>query len=168
MTNKKITKPTLIWNPEKNAPINSEDYIIVPRTILKLGRYFKKTDFYQEKWENKEQYPQLHPRHLIFLLLLASRKFEETQIRAYWEELAQDLGFKKETIRKWGRELKEMGLIHTKQMRGRDPKINKPGIRNDRNIFDISPFVELIQEAYEKRKDIKRAKRGKDDSKNDS
>jgi hypothetical protein len=37
---------------------------------------------------------------------LAGRKFQRKPIRAYWEEVAWDLGVGKDTVRKWAYELK--------------------------------------------------------------
>ena len=44
------------------------------------------------------------------------------------------------------------GLLAITQHPGRDPDDKRLGYRNERNSFDISPFVGLIQQAYKIRK----------------
>lgn len=101
----------------------------------------------------------LQPRHLLLLLALAGRKFKTKPIRAYWQELAEDLGVKVNTVRKWAYELRDYGLITIKQHRGRDPETNRSGIRNERNSFSLEPFVQALRAAHA-RCQQERAKRG--------
>jgi len=43
--------------------------------------------------------------------------------------------------------LRKQGLLRIQQNRGRDRTKNRPGIRNDANAFDISPFSSLLEKA---------------------
>ncbi len=131
---------TIIWG----EIVEAEDYIKVPRALLRLPRY-------------QTQY-KLKPRHVLLLLSLASRKFKKKTIRVYWEELAEDLGVNKDSVRKWAYELRNWGLLRIAQHRGRDPDKNRVGHRNERNSFDLSPFVEVVDKAYR----LRRKDRGKD------
>jgi hypothetical protein len=131
-TKAKDKPPTVIWGKE----LESDDFIMVPRTMLYLGRF---VDIRKRG---------IQPRHHLLILALAARKFGKKPIRAYWESIAQDLGQKKDTVRKWAYELRDMGLLRITQHRGRDPETNRVGYRNDQNSFDISPFVEFVKESH--------------------
>ncbi|MBC8426723.1 hypothetical protein H8E07_21635 [bacterium] len=130
------SKPTLIWGPE----VESGDYIKVPRALLRLPHYLTSEDLCG-----------LKPRHLLLFLALASHKYKNQPIRVYWQELADDLGVEKDTVRKWAYEVQEKGLLRMKQHRGRDPEKNRVGHRNERNSFDIAPFVRLVEKVYKMR-----------------
>lgn len=96
------------------------------------------------------------------MLVLAHHKYKDKPIRAYWIELAQDLGVSAEAVRKWGYQLREMGLLRIRQNRGRCRKANKPGIRNERNTFDIEPFVRCVTRAdnrWQAEKEDRRARK---------
>lgn len=90
----------------------------------------------------------LQPRHLLLLLVLAAKKYKNKPIRIYWQELAEAVGAKPDTVRKWAYQLRDMKLLRIKQFRGRDSEKNKPGYRNDRNLFDIAPFVQRLETAF--------------------
>ncbi len=124
-------KSTIIWGAEAEK----DDFIKVPRALLRLGRY------------DPDLMAKLQPRHLLLLLALAARKFRDGEIRVYWEALAEDMGVRPDTVRKWGYELRKLGLLRILQHRRQDPERRRPGIRNDRNGFDLSPFVSALQSA---------------------
>ncbi|MBA3483399.1 MAG: hypothetical protein H0T51_16440 [Pirellulales bacterium] len=130
-----LDESTVIWGKK----LESGDFIKVPRALLRIYRY---RDGLADK---------LKPRHILLLLVLASRRFKEKPLRVYWEELADDLGVSRETVRKWAYELIEEGWLTTTQVRGRDKTDKRIGYRNERNIFDIGPFVELVKEAKAER-----------------
>jgi len=115
------------------------DFIKVPRTLCYLGRY------------DPEFASELRPRHLLLLLNLAARKFKGQANRAYWVELACDMGTKPATVRKWAYELEKMGLLKIKRHKGRASVEGKPGVKNDRNTFDFAPFVERLGPAFANR-----------------
>ena len=140
-------KPTVVWGEE----VEHGDFLKVPRVLLRIHRYRDGL-----KW--------LKPRHLMLLLVLASRQYRNKPIRVYWEELADDLGVDRDTVRKWAYELEKRQLLRMKRIRGRDPNNNKVGIRNDRNIFDLSPFVKLVGEAFSEKQRQRKLSRRKDDN----
>lgn len=125
-------------------------FLQVPKVVFSLARY-----------HSAKPGELIQPRHLLLLLCLAARKYKDKPIRAYWAELSQDLGVKPGTVRKWASELKAMGLLGITQHRGRDPEKNLPGIRNERNSFDIRRFVELVEESAEKRQEVTRTRRAR-------
>lgn len=124
------SKSTVVWGKD----VEAEDFVKVPRTVLRLARYDTSIN--------------LQPRHMMLLLSLASRKFQDKKIRAYWEELGDDLGVSKDTVRKWAYELEKRGVIKIIRHRGRDQKRRRVGVRNDRNEFDLSPFIARVEKAF--------------------
>jgi hypothetical protein len=141
---------TIIWGTK----LEQEDFIKVPRALLMLGRY------------GDEKAKVLEPRHILLLLLLAGRKYKDKPIRAYWEELAEDLGRGPSTVRKWAYQLRDSGLLKLRQHRGKDPETNRPGIRNERNSFDFSPFLAILETAYDARSRVREARRERRDGGN--
>ncbi len=157
MTGKSTTKKTSVRRTTKSAPqgvataktpthaktavwgksLESGRWIKLPRIFLRAGRY-------SELLGTK-----IKPRHLLLLLALGSQKYQRNQIRAYWENLAIDLGVSTETVRKWGYELRKMGLLKIKQNRGRGD-IQRVGHRNESNTFDLSPFIKFMEELDQK------------------
>ena len=142
----KNSPSTVVWGKD----VEMGDFLKVPHALIRLHRYH-------------DGLSDLKPRHLVLFLALASRKFQNKPIRVYWEELADDLGVSRETVRKWAYELIEQGLLKTKQVRGRDKKNDRVGYKNDRNIFDISPFVSVVEKAHAERERQKPARYGKDE-----
>jgi hypothetical protein len=138
---------TVVWGRE----VEQGDFLKVPRALLCLHRYRDGL-----KW--------LKPRHLTLLLVLAGRKFQNKPIRVYWEELANDLGVNRDTVRKWAYQLEDKGLLRIRRIKGRDPDNNRVGVRNDRNAFDLSPFITIVKEAWsEKRRSRPVPQRGQGD-----
>ena len=123
---------TIIWGKAEGEG----DWIKLPRTITYLGRY------------DSDLANRLQPRHILLLLNLAARKFTNKRTRAYWDELATDLGTKRATVRKWAYELEEMELLRITRHKGKTGIEGKPGRKNDRNTFDITPFVRRVEAAY--------------------
>jgi DNA-binding transcriptional ArsR family regulator len=134
---------TIIWGGD----VESGDFIKVPRTVLALGRY------------GSESVAKLRPRHIVLLLALAARKYQKKEIRAYWQRLAEDLGVSVDTVRKWGYELRDAGLIRIKNYRRRESGSDRLGTRNDRNGFDIEPFVKEVARAFKVRDKDRRQRR---------
>ena len=148
------SEATIVWGKD----VEAGDYLKVPRVILARGRY------------PIEGLRGLKPRHLLLLLVLAGRKFKRSRIRAYWEELADDLEVSKDTVRKWAYELRDRGLLHIAQHRGRalldqcieclyfpgvllrvSPEAGRPGPRQGVTQLGVahSPFVnEAIRRRY--------------------
>lgn len=124
-----VPTSTVVWGQQAEH----EDFLKVPRTLTRLGRY--------ERRAGKE----IQPRHIILLLALAGRKFRDDPIRARWQDLATDLGVKSDTVRKWAYELKKMKLLSIHRMKSATPTNDR------RNIFDINPFVECVNQAFEQR-----------------
>lgn len=122
-----MTQHTIIWGED----VEANDFIKLPRVVTRLGRYDSRVG------------KTIQPRHILLILSLAGRQFRTKPIRATWEILARDLGVKRETVRKWGAEMKVAGLL----------KIRRPSPKDEdrRRIFDIAPFVELAQEAHTER-----------------
>jgi len=132
-----LQQGTILWMKEMEA----DDYIKVPRCFLRLGHY------------DPDLAKQLQPRHICLILALQAMKFQNKPIRAYWAQLADDLGVKPDTVRKWGYELRDMELLKITPVRKRDPEHrNKYGVRNDRNIFSLSPLVKRLGTAFGQRK----------------
>jgi hypothetical protein len=134
---------TVVWS----AILEKEDYIKVPRTLVYLGAY-------APELVGKT----LQPRHVVLLLNLAARKYSNKPIRAYWEEIAVQLGVKTGTVRKWAYELEKQKMLTIRRHRG-PSREQKPGVRNQRNTFDIRPFVTLLERYLPERE--KRRKRRK-------
>lgn len=128
------SSPTIVWGTE----IEADDFLKVPRTVLRLARYLPSS--------------KLKARHIVLLLSLASRKFQKKKIRVYWEELADDIGVSKNTVRKWAYELKKLRMLKIIPHRGRDLEGGAVGTRNERNEFDLTPFIEVCATAYRVRK----------------
>jgi hypothetical protein len=129
------------------------DFIKTPRALIHIHRYIRGREQYQHL-------KGLKPHHILLLLSLAARKFRKKRIRAYWKYLGEDLGASRDSARRWGRELKRMGLIKIRPYRRKVDQDTTPGFRNDRNAFDLSPLVKLVEEAYAWSK-AERAKRPK-------
>lgn len=110
-------------------------WIKVPKVVLeRLG------DF---RGNNGEQ---VKPHHLWLLLALQSTKYKDHLPRHYWDDLAFKAGVTKDTVRRWGYELRKMGLLVIKQRRTLgDGQPRKTGYRNERNEFDVAPFVKLCE-----------------------
>jgi hypothetical protein len=107
---------TQIWGSE----LEKDDYIKVPRLLLQLGKYD------QEKIGKK-----ILPRHVLLILTLASRKYKRKPLRAYWEELARDIGAKPGTIRNWAYEMEKLDLLKINRHKGPSRNPEKPGVKKE-------------------------------------
>ena len=123
-------------------------FLKVPKVWFLLGRH------------GGEKGQRIKPRHVLLLPALASKKYKTAPIRVYWEALAIDLASKPDTVRKWAYELRKMGLLKITQHRGRDPKDGRPGVRNDRNSFDLAPLVVFLESA---KKTYRKGKKKRED-----
>lgn len=123
----KTNRPTVIWSANAEA----EDFVKVPRVLTRLGRY------------DDRMGQQLRPRHLLLLLNLAGRQFQDRPIRTSWQALGQDLGVKRDTVRKWAYELRDFELLTIARPAASD--------QDRRNIFEIKKFVRLVSDAFERR-----------------
>ena len=149
------SKGTIVWGEH----IERSHYLKVPKVLCWLARY-------NEQVGGKSG--PIYPRHILLLLTLAACKYKNTPTRLYWQELGDHLGISWETARKWAYQLEAIGLLKIKRYKKKttDSK-RRVGFRNERNTFDISPFVAKVDEAHAewKRRREERAERkdGEDD-----
>jgi len=106
----------------------------------------------------------IEPQHLLLLLVLQTDRFRNRPVRYYWEELANLCGCTKNTVRRWGYELKKKGLLEIIPVRQRLPgEVRQLGYRNSRNIFDLEPFEQRVERLHiawvKERTEKRRAKR---------
>jgi len=101
---------------------------MLPKTLALIGRY------------NSRVGRDIQPRHLLLNIALACRKFGNEPIRATWQNIASGLGVRTKALRRWAYELRDLGLLEI------TPQTSEHG-RNGPNVFDISPFVALLEEA---------------------
>ncbi|MCA8993475.1 MAG: hypothetical protein KDA88_15915 [Planctomycetaceae bacterium] len=140
---------TVVFGKEQEA----NDFIKVPRSLIRMARYLG-----EPKWSELG----LKPCHVMLLLTLAARKFKTDPIRAYWEELAEDLGVAKDTVRKWAYKLQKKGLLEILQHKGR--KDHAVGYKNDRNEFVLNGFMQVHDVAWQaRRKDRQDRKNSEED-----
>ncbi len=138
---------TVIWGDAMEA----DDFIKVPRTVLYLARY------------DSELRKKIGHGPMLLLLVLAARKFRNRDTAAFWEALALDLGVSIDTVRRWGYALKKEKLLDIQNRRlRRDPDAREPSVyRNDRNIYDIAPFVKALSGASAAREAERKERRAK-------
>lgn len=127
------TTATRVWG----GTLEAGRFLKVPKIIFYLGRY------------DRRMGSELQPRHLLLLLALAARKYGDEEIRAYWAELASGLGVRAGTVRKWGYELRDMGLLRIENRRRSASSGDGDVSGNERNAFDIAPFIRLLKDAHE-------------------
>jgi len=114
---------TVVW-----GSLDKQRFLKLPKMFAYLGRYDGRVG------------TDIQPRHLMLIIALACRKFGEQPIRATWQAIASGLGVRTDTLRRWGYELRDLGLLEI------HPQINPNG-RNGPNEFDITPFVQLLERA---------------------
>lgn len=124
---------TKVWTDQ----LERARFLKVPKILFYLGRY--------EPLMGED----LQPRHILLLLALASRKFREEPIRAYWSDLASALGTRRDTVRRWAYELRDMKLLRILREGGEDSPRGR-SYKDERNTFDIAPFVALLDSADER------------------
>jgi hypothetical protein len=127
----KKSEHTIVWG----TTLERNRFLKLPKILAYLGRYDSRIG------------DKIQPRHILLIIALACRKFRDEPIRAYWQELASGLGVRADTVRKWAYELRDAGLLLITQNRGPTLGAGRLGVRNDRNSFDISPFVRLVADA---------------------
>lgn len=121
-----VLKGTVRWPEEAVAP---NEFIQLPKVLLKRFARFG-----------------MQPQHLLLLLMLQTDAFENRHPRHYWEELAEWCGRKRNTVRKWGYELRELKLLGIRTRRSlNDGDERRPGFRNERNEFLLGPFRERVK-----------------------
>lgn len=127
------------------------DWIPVPRALLYLGSF------------DDETAKKLEPRHILLALCFVAKKYKEKKTRRLWYYLAKDLGFERDTVRKWAYQLEDMGLLKIKRYKDKSSGIAraKPGYRNESNEFDISPFIAFVERAYDARVSKKKERKDK-------
>lgn len=95
------------------------------------------------------RFPELgiEAHHLLLLLVLQTDRYRDRPHRYYWEELAALCGCTKNTVRRWGYELKKKGLLRIIPVRTRLPgEERRVGHRNARSIFDLAPLEEKVEQ----------------------
>lgn len=146
---------TKVWGES----IETDDFVAVPRALVWLGRH------------DPELCKKVEARHLWLLMALAARKYRKQPIRVYWQSLATDLGVPTSSVRRWGYELRDAGLLRIRNRRkagelvsAADPSV----LRNDRNEFDFELLEEALQPALRSRERARaeakrrRGRRGED------
>lgn len=89
------------------------------------------------------------PHHLWLLLALQAERFRDRPPRYYWEAIASWCGFDRNTVRRWGYELKDMGLLEIEECKKLEPgHVRRPGYRNERNRFKLEPFEKKVLEVH--------------------
>lgn len=83
------------------------------------------------------------------------------------DEKRREIRAKHAVLHLKGLELKAKGLLGITQHRGRDPGDTRVGYRNERNSFDISPFVRLVAQAHKIRRE-ERPLKGKEEGDRES
>ncbi|HMO24670.1 MAG TPA: hypothetical protein PKB10_00220 [Tepidisphaeraceae bacterium] len=126
-----ISDSTSIWGNVMEAG----DFLKVPRVLTRLARY------------DARMGGELQPRHIVLLLALAGRRFKNRPLRLTWSQLGADLGVKADTVRKWGAELREAGLLSW------SVHVESSGKSGHYKVieFDLAPFVAMTRRAYERR-----------------
>lgn len=97
-----------------------------------------------------KRFPKLgvSPQHLLLLLVLQSDRYRDRPVRFFWEELAELCGCNKNTVRRWGYELKRKGLLTITPIRKPLPGEERViGFRNARSIFDLRQFELKVGDA---------------------
>jgi len=91
------------------------------------------------------------PHHLWLLLALQADRFRDRPPRYYWAAIAGWCGKDKNTVRRWGYELRDMGLLGIQECKELDPDQPKqPGRRNERNRFHLEPFEKRVLDVHTK------------------
>ncbi|MGD2109911.1 MAG: hypothetical protein PVI86_11020 [Phycisphaerae bacterium] len=134
-----LPKSTKVW-----GRLEKRRFLKLPKTFAFLGRYDDRVG------------KQVHPRHLMLIIALACRKFQDEPIRATWDDIASGLGVRADTLRRWAYELRDLDLLTI--TRHRDPFGG-----NGPNEFDVSPFVALLEDADEVWQQRQEARTHRDD-----
>lgn len=139
------TESTVRWGKVAESPGN---WIKVPRVV------FTRFDLLKDR--------KVTPQHLLLLLLLQTKKFQKRPTRLYWQEVANALGYSRETVRRWGYELQEIGLLDIKQNRAiSEDDFAAPGYRNERNTFNTRCFADAVDDLIVKDRSEREARKKK-------
>lgn len=127
--------------------VDKGNFFLVPRVLFRdLKSFGTKTRHFR-------------PHHLWLLLALQADRFRDNPPRLYWEAIAGWCGRDRNTVRRWGYELKNMGLLGIEECKKLDPdQERRPGRRNERNRFHLEPFEAKTLAVH--REWIKKRKRG--------
>jgi biotin operon repressor len=126
---KSAKQSTAIWG----SALESGDFIKVPRALIRIHRY------------KDGLAGRLTPRHQMLLLVLATRRFKAKPLRAYWQELADDLGVSRETVRKWAYQLRDMKLLGISQVRKREKEDKRIRYRNEKTSSTFLHSYDLLK-----------------------
>lgn len=133
----RTSRSTVVWGDD----VERNDFLKLPRVLTRLGSY------------SEIMGRGLQPRHVVLMLNLAGRRFQDEPLRVEWRDVARDLGTKADTVRHWAYELRELRLLKIRQLLLNDGGRRRRG----RGVeLDISPFVELVRIAYVRRRETRR------------
>ncbi len=155
MTGRQTSSMTLDVSPTAEAAPPYSGTERWPKECLSKG------DWYQVPKVLLKRFPALgiEPQHLLLILVLQTDRYRDRPHRFYWEELADLCGCKKNTVRRWGYELKRKGLLDIVQMRKVLPGEERHvGRRNERSIFDLAPLEAKLSEMQRDWNEQRRAK----------
>lgn len=152
MKRKKLKPVPPAPQPESEAPAPKKDKGTErwPASCLQKGDWWQLPKVLTKRFAKLG----IEPQHLLLLLVLQTDRYRDRAPRYYWEELANLCGCTRNTVRRWGYELRDKGLLGItpvpRRLEGEERKI---GYRNARSIFDLRPFeahVEAIQREWNK------------------
>ena len=140
----KKAKPRIAQQPRApgterwpKACVTKGNFFLVPRVLFRDLKSFG----------TKQRH--FRPHHLWLLLALQADRFRDRPPRYYWDAIAGWCGRDRNTVRRWGYELKEMGLLTIEECRKLDPDQTRgPGRRNERNRFFLEPFEKKVLEVH--------------------
>lgn len=113
--------------------VDKGNFFLVPRVLFRdLKSFGTKSSHFR-------------PHHLWLLLALQTDRFRDNPPRYYWETIARWCGRDRNTVRRWGYELKAMGLLRIQECKKLEADQERhPGRRNERNRFFLEPFEEKV------------------------
>jgi len=125
------------------ACLGKGEWLQVPKSVIqRLGEFDMK------------------PHHLWLLLALQADRFRDRNPRYYWAALADWAGVTPNTVRRWGYELRDKGLLTIKQNRKPNPgEKRRTGYRNERNEFHLEPFETKAEEVHKRWKKKRKQRR---------
>jgi hypothetical protein len=145
-------------HPDQATPEGTERW---PKVCVEDGEWFQLPKVILKKFGKLG----IEPQHLLLLLVLQTDRFRNRPHRYYWEELASLCGCTKNTVRRWGYELRKKGLLIITPVQKRLPgEERRVGYRNARSIFDLKPFehrVEQLQLTWQRERASKAAAKDK-------
>lgn len=137
----RIVKPPATPGTERwpKPCVSKGNFFLVPRVLFR--------DLNGLSTKNRH----FRPHHLWLLLALQADRFRDRPPRYYWDTIAGWCGRDRNTVRRWGYELKAMGLLTIVECKKLDAdQTKKPGRRNERNKFFLEPFEKRVLEVHER------------------